>query len=85
MSEAGYPALSTGAWTALLAPRGTPPAVIAKVNAAVNAALKTETFQSTLARLGGEPRGGTPKELADYLQSETAKWKPIVQSLHLKD
>jgi len=85
MREAGYPTLSTGAWTALLAPRGTPPVVIAKLNAAVNAALQTESLKSTLAKLGGEPRGGTPKELADYVASETAKWRPIVQSLNLSD
>ncbi|MGH6789791.1 MAG: Bug family tripartite tricarboxylate transporter substrate binding protein [Pseudolabrys sp.] len=84
MQEAGFPTLSTGAWTALLAPRGTPPAVIARLNAAANEALHAEPMAGMLARLGATPRGGSPKELADYIQSETAKWKPIVQSLNLK-
>ena len=40
MPEIGYPAVTSGAWTALLAPKGTPPEIVAKLNAAVNAALK---------------------------------------------
>ena len=83
MVEAGFPQLTTGAWTALVAPRGTPEAIIAKINAATNAALNSEPMKSRLATLGAEPRGGTPQELADYIKSETAKWKPIVAELHL--
>jgi tripartite-type tricarboxylate transporter receptor subunit TctC len=84
MVEAGFPQLLTGAWTAILAPRGTPPAIIAKLNAATNAALQSEPMKSTLAKLGAEPRGGTPQELADYIAGETKKWKPIVEALNLK-
>ncbi|HZL30848.1 MAG TPA: tripartite tricarboxylate transporter substrate binding protein [Pseudolabrys sp.] len=83
MVEAGFPQLTTGAWTAILAPRGTPEAIIAKVNAAANKAITSEPMKGTLAKLGAQPRGGTPKELADYIASETAKWKPIVQKLGL--
>ncbi len=85
MREAGFPQLSTGAWTALLGPHGLPPAVVAKLNAAVNTALRSSALTGTLAKLGAKPRGGTPKELADYVASETAKWKPIVRSLNLID
>ncbi len=45
MPEAGLPTLTTGAWTALLAPRDTPPAVIARLNAATNAALTAEPMK----------------------------------------
>jgi len=84
MVEAGFPVLTTGAWTALMAPRNTPPAIIAKLNAAANAALHAEPMKSTLAKLGGQPRGGSPKDLADYIESEKTKWTPIVQSLNLR-
>ena len=84
MAESGYPSLTVGAWTALLAPKGTPPAIIAKLNAAANAALQSEPMKSTLAKLGAEPRGGTPQDLADHMASETKKWKPIVAALNLK-
>ena len=84
MAESGYASFTVGAWTALLAPKGTPAAIIAKLNAAVNKALQSEPMKSTLARLGAQPRGGTPKALGDFMASETKKWKPIVEALNLK-
>jgi len=84
MPEAGFPAVTSGAWTALMAPRDTPPAIIAKLNAATNAALKAEPMKSALAKLGAQPRGGTSKDLADHIAGEQKKWAPIVQSLNLK-
>jgi tripartite-type tricarboxylate transporter receptor subunit TctC len=84
MPEVGFPALTSGAWTALMAPRDTPPAVIARLNAATNAALGGDPMKTALAKLGAEPRGGTPQDLADHIQREIAKWKPIVATLNLK-
>jgi len=84
MAESGYQSFTVGAWTALLAPKGTPPAIVAQLNAAVNAALKSQPMKSTLAKLGAEPRDGTPQALADYMASEQKKWKPIVAALNLK-
>lgn len=84
MTEAGYPALSTGAWTALLAPKDTPGLIVARLNAALNKALGEEPMKGTLARLGAQPRGGTPQQLADHMARETEKWKPIVAGLNLQ-
>lgn len=84
MPESGFPAISTGAWTALLAPKGTPTAIVTKLNVAVNAALQSEPMKSTLAKFGAQPRGGTPQDLADHIASEQKKWAPIVQALNLK-
>ncbi len=84
MPEIGYPAVTSGAWTALLAPKGTPPEIVAKLNAAVNAALVSGTMKSALAKIGAQPRGGTPADLAAHMARETAKWKPIVAALNLK-
>ncbi len=84
LAESGYPSLTVGAWTALLAPRNTPPAIIAKLNAATNAVLNSDPIKSTLTRIGAEPRGGTPQDLADHMLAETARWRPIVQALDLK-
>ncbi len=59
--------------------RGGGPAVAAEV-----AVLQLEPDHGALARLGAQPRGGTPKDLADHIQSELKKWAPIVQALNLK-
>ena len=84
MPEIGFPAVTSGAWTALVAPHDTPPAVIAKLNAATNVALSREPTRTALAKLGAEPRGGSPQDLSDHLEREIAKWKPIVSTLNLK-
>jgi tripartite-type tricarboxylate transporter receptor subunit TctC len=84
MPEIGFPAVSSGAWTALLAPHDTPPAIIAKLNAATNTALHSDAMKNALEKLGAQPRGGTPQDLADHITREQTKWKPIVESLNLK-
>ena len=84
MAESGYPAVLVGAWTALLAPKGTPVPIVAKLNAAINASLKSGSMRTTLAKLGAEPRGGTPQVLSERMAAEQVKWKPVVEALHLK-
>jgi tripartite-type tricarboxylate transporter receptor subunit TctC len=84
MPEIGFPAITSGAWTALMAPRDTPAPIIAKLNAATNAALHGEQMKNALAKLGAQSRGGTPQDLSDHIQREVAKWKPIVAALHLQ-
>ena len=84
MPEVGFPAVTSGAWTALMAPHDTPPAIIARLNTATNAALNGEPMKTALAKLGAQPRGGTPQDLSDHIQREIAKWKPIVATPNLK-
>ena len=76
--------MTWGAWTGLWAPRDTPPAIIAKLNAATNAALQGEVMKAALSKLGAQPRGGKPEDLTEHIRRETEKWKPIVASLNLK-
>jgi tripartite-type tricarboxylate transporter receptor subunit TctC len=84
MAELGMPELTAGAWTALMAPRRTPPEIVAKLNAAANAALKSERMRATLAKFGAQPRGGSPADLAAHIARERAKWAPFVAALNLK-
>jgi tripartite-type tricarboxylate transporter receptor subunit TctC len=84
MPELGYPTIVTGAWTALLAPRATPPDIVARLNQATNEALKTRSMLEALERLGAEPRGGGPDALASVIKADTEKWGPIVIALGLK-
>ena len=84
MPEIGFPSVTSGAWTALMAPRDTPPAIIAKLNAATNAALQGDAMRTALSKLGAQPRGGKPEDLTQHIQRETEKWKPIVATLNLK-
>jgi tripartite-type tricarboxylate transporter receptor subunit TctC len=84
MIESGFPDFATSAWTGLLAPAGTPPEVITRLNGAVNAALKTDEMKASLDRLAGDPLGGAPSELTKIIQSDIGKWQPIIQALNLQ-
>ncbi len=85
MPELGYGAINSGAWVALLAPLGTSPAIIARLNQAANDALRSPAMKDALTRLSAQPRGGTPEDLARHMKSEHEKWAPIVAGLGLKE
>jgi tripartite-type tricarboxylate transporter receptor subunit TctC len=85
MPELRYGAINSGAWVALLAPLGTPPAILARLNQAANAALASPQMKEALNRLSAQPRGGTPEDLARHMKSEHDKWGPIVAKLGLKE
>jgi tripartite-type tricarboxylate transporter receptor subunit TctC len=83
-AESGYPALVVTTWTGLFAPAGTDAAIIGKLNAAINAGLRSPELQSALAKIGNVPLGGSPEALAQMLVAEQQKWAPIVRALNLK-
>jgi tripartite-type tricarboxylate transporter receptor subunit TctC len=85
MPELGYGAINSGAWVALLAPLNTPPAILARLNQAANAALAAPQMKEALTRLSAQPRGGTPDDLARHMKAEHDKWGPIVAKLGLKE
>jgi tripartite-type tricarboxylate transporter receptor subunit TctC len=85
MPEVGYGAINSGAWVALLAPLGTPPAILARLNQAANAALQSAQMKEALTRLSAQPRGGTAEDLARHMKAEHDKWGPIVAKLGLKE
>ena len=72
--EAGFPDLVTSAWYGIVAPAGTPPAVVAALNRAINAAVADPAFRDGLLAQGGEAVGGTPAQFGDFLARELARW-----------
>jgi tripartite-type tricarboxylate transporter receptor subunit TctC len=86
VAEAGFPQLSFGpdAWSAILAPAGTPDATVTRLNAAINESLRSPELNATLARLGYEPMRTSPQGLATFLDAELRKWPPIVRAAGLK-
>jgi tripartite-type tricarboxylate transporter receptor subunit TctC len=67
------------AWNGIVAPAGTPPAIVARLNAAVNHALEQPDFLSRLRANGAEPYGGTAAAYGAYLKSEMDRWKAVIQ------
>ncbi|HSI41122.1 MAG TPA: tripartite tricarboxylate transporter substrate binding protein [Xanthobacteraceae bacterium] len=74
------PGYETYTWNALFAPAGTPPAVVAKLNAAANKALQDPQVVSRMADFSAIVVGSTPEELGAHVKAEKAKWEPIVKA-----
>ena len=66
-------------WFGIVAPRGTPKAIISRVNAEMNLALKTAALKDLLGAQGAEPAGGTPEEYAALIKRDLAKWAKVVK------
>ncbi len=79
IAESGYKGFEASTWYGLLAPAGTPAAVVARLNAEVNRALATPEVRQRLAAEGGEPLGGPPEQFASFLKAEHAKWSRVVK------
>ena len=84
MAEAGLPGFNTGLWFGLLAPSGTPQAVIDKLSAAANQAIKTEAVAKALRPQGITLLGGTPDAFRSYIASEMARWDKVAREAGLK-
>jgi tripartite-type tricarboxylate transporter receptor subunit TctC len=84
VAEQGFAGFEAAVWYAFLAPAGTPGAIIAKLNAASNAYLKTKACTDLFQNLGILPAGGTPEELKAFIDAELAKWGPIIKAAKIE-
>jgi tripartite-type tricarboxylate transporter receptor subunit TctC len=82
--EAGYPSLVAEDWAGILVKSGTPPAVIARLNEAVNKVLVTEKVRDSLAKLGADVAGDTPEEFGVLVRAETARWTKVIKDAGIK-
>ena len=79
MAEAGLPGFEASSWFGILAPTGTPPAIVAKLNAEIAKWLATPEAKEKLAKQGANAAGGSPEDFAKHIAAETAKWAKVVK------
>jgi tripartite-type tricarboxylate transporter receptor subunit TctC len=84
LAEQGYPNTDAANWYALLAPAKTPPAVIAKLNKEVDAALADPQVHEKLVKTGATPVGGTPEALGAYMKAQYDKWGRVIKANGIK-
>jgi tripartite-type tricarboxylate transporter receptor subunit TctC len=78
------PGFESAAWFAIVAPPKTAPAIVAKINADVNEALKDPDVRKRLEGLSAEIVGGTPEATAAYMKEEVGRWNNIIKSANVK-
>ena len=84
LAEAGITGYEVIQWNGILAPDGTPKAIIAKLNSEINKAIDTPELQKILVSSGAEPEGGTPEEFMAFIKADIAKWQKVVRQANLK-
>lgn len=84
VAEQGLPGYEVVSWQGLLAPAGTDPSVVARLNRETNRVLALPEVAEQLSGQGLDPVGGTPEALAELLQADVARWPAVVQAAGVK-
>jgi tripartite-type tricarboxylate transporter receptor subunit TctC len=82
--EAGLPELTLDFWAGVFAPAGTPPEIVGKLNAAINAALRSAEMKASMDKLGLDAKIGSPADFAKFVAEEVPRWAEIVRSTGMK-
>jgi tripartite-type tricarboxylate transporter receptor subunit TctC len=84
VAESGLAGYDAAGWFGVLAPAGTPPAVVSKLNAEINRILELPEIKASLASDGAEPAGGTPVQMTESARAASAKWSKLIRELNLR-
>jgi tripartite-type tricarboxylate transporter receptor subunit TctC len=83
LNEAGVKGFESGTWNAIAAPPKTPPAIVAKLNKAIEEVLKSPDVQDKFAKLTLHAAGGTPAEARAFITKETQVWGEVIKEAHV--
>jgi tripartite-type tricarboxylate transporter receptor subunit TctC len=84
VAESGYPGFEADQWYGLVAPVGTPPEVVARLNQEVNKALALPEVVKQLAVEGAIPMPGSPQAFGDLIRREIPRWAQVVKAGNIK-
>jgi len=83
VEEAGVTGYESLSWSGIVAPAGTPPAVVRKLNQAIDRILKTDEVRQRFAGLGVDPVGGPPEAFSQQIRTESDKWGKLIKSANI--
>jgi tripartite-type tricarboxylate transporter receptor subunit TctC len=84
VAESGFPGYENGSWLGFMVPAGTPPDVIAKLEAATAKALQSEAVKQRLEQIGSEPIPVASNEFGKYVRNDAARWEKMVKEGRLQ-
>jgi len=83
LDEASVKGVESSTWNAIVAPPKTPPAIVTKLNAAINEVLASADVQDKFARLNLHAAGGSPAHAAAFIKNETRVWGDVIREAHV--
>jgi tripartite-type tricarboxylate transporter receptor subunit TctC len=83
MEESGYPGFEASSWNGLMAPAGTSPEVVTRLNALINDYLRSPKSKIDLAKFAMQPGGGSVADFKTFMANEVSKWGPIIKAAHI--
>ena len=84
VEEVGYPGYEVTNWHGLVAPKGLPREIVARLNKEIGEVVKSEEMKKNLTAEGLEPAGGSPERFGEILRTEMARWAKVVQQAGIK-
>lgn len=84
LKESGLPDIQAAPWFAYMAPAGTPPAIVQRLNQELDAVLKEPEVREKLKSAYFDPVGGTPEALGRFMREEQTRWRPVIERAGLK-
>ena len=84
MEEAGVPGYEMIGWNGIFVPKGTPPEIVARLNAELVKVLRSPEIGEQLAKLGAVPVGDSPEQFGAFVKAESARWGKIIKDLGIK-
>ncbi|MVW78477.1 Bug family tripartite tricarboxylate transporter substrate binding protein [Bordetella sp. 02P26C-1] len=84
LDEQGVKGFESQGWFSLLAPAGTDPTIVERINGVVNEALQDPEFRARLASVGADPVGGSSEDFRNAIQAESKRWAKVIQEAGIK-
>jgi tripartite-type tricarboxylate transporter receptor subunit TctC len=82
--ESGFPELQATLWLGVVAPAGTPQAVVSKLNATINAIMQSKDLEASLNKVGAKAKLGSPQNVADFMAAERKKWAEVIRAAGIR-
>lgn len=80
IAESGVPGYETGGWFGVIAPAGTPPAIVKRLHTEIAAVMNDPAVRERVLQIGIEPLATTPEEFASFIRAEIPKWKRVIEA-----
>lgn len=84
VSESGLQGYDSTGWFGVVAPAGTPAAIVSRLHAEISAALQDDTIKANMRAQGVEPAPTSPEAFEAYIRSETVKWAKVIKAANIK-